>query len=59
MKLRSNTKKDFKKSVRMLRLLREYNYISDKKYRMLLSGYKGVLDKGNCSNLYYRSVMND
>ena len=43
----------------MLKLLREYNYISDKKYEMLLSGYKGVLSKGNCSNLYYRSVVYD
>lgn len=58
-KLRNITKKNFKKNVNMLKLLREYNYISDKKYEMLLSGYKGVLSKGNCSNLYYRSVVYD
>ena len=58
-KLRNITKKNFKKNVNMLKLLREYNYISDKKYEMLLSGYKGVLSKGNCINLYYRSVVYD
>lgn len=59
MKLRSITKKNFKRQVRMLKLLKDYNYISSKKYRLLLSGYKGCLDKGNCSNLYYRSVVYD
>ena len=58
-KLRSMTKKNFKKNVNILKLLKKYNYISVKKYKMLLSGYMGVLSKGNCSNLYYRSVIHD
>ena len=58
-KLRSITKKNFKKNVNILKLLKKYNYISDKKYKMLLSGYRGVLSKGNCNNLYYRSVIHD
>ena len=58
-KLRSITKKNFKKNVNILKLLKKYKYISNKKYEMLLSGYKGVLSKGNCSNLYYRSVLYD
>lgn len=52
------TKKNFKKNVNILKMLKKYDYISDKKYKMLLSGYKGVLDKGNCSNLY-RSALYD
>ena len=56
MKLRRNTKKDFKKNVKMLKLLEKYKYINYDKYTLLLSGYKGVLSKGSCNNLYYRSV---
>ena len=58
-KLRSITKMNFKKNVNILKLLKKYNYISDKKYKMLLSGYREVLSKGNCSNLYYRSIVYD
>ena len=58
-KLRNITKKNFKKSIRMLKLLKDYNYIDNNKYKLLLSGYKGVLSKGNCNNLYYRSVIYD
>ena len=58
-KLRNITKKNFKKNVNILKLLKKYNYISNKKYKMLLSGYRGVLSKGNCSILYYRSVIHD
>ena len=43
----------------MLKLLKDYNYIDNNKYKLLLSGYKGVLSKGNCNNLYYRSVIYD
>ena len=55
-KLRNITKKNFKKNVRMIKLLKSYEYISNKKYELLLNSYKGCLDKGDCSNLYYRSV---
>ena len=58
-KLRNITKKNFKKNVRMLNLLKSYNYIDNEKYKLLLNGYKGVLSKGNCNNLYYRSVIHD
>lgn len=58
-KLRNITKKNFKKNVRMLNLLKSYNYIDNEKYKLLLNGYRGVLSKGNCSNLYYRSVIYD
>ena len=55
MKLRNITKKDFKKNVKILKLLRKYGYIDYYKYPLLLSGYKGVLSKGNCNSLL-RSV---
>jgi len=55
-KLRNITKKNFKKNVRMLNLLKSYNYIDNEKYKLLLNGYKGVLSKGNCSNLF-RSIV--
>ena len=57
-KLRSITKKNFKKNVRMINLLKNYNYIDNEKYKLLLNGYKGVLSKGNCSNLF-RSIVYD
>ncbi|MGM9850357.1 MAG: RNA-directed DNA polymerase [Bacilli bacterium] len=57
-KLRNITKKNFKKNVKMLNLLKKYNYIDNEKYKLLLNGYKGVLSKGNCNNLF-RSVIHD
>ena len=57
-KLRNITKKNFKKNVRMLNLLKNYDYIDNEKYKLLLNGYKGVLSKGNCSNLF-RSIVYD
>ncbi len=59
MKLRNITKKNFKKNIKILKLLKDYKYIDNNKFKLLLSGYKGVLSKGNCNNLYYRSVVYD
>ena len=54
----SKTKKNFKKNVRMLNLLKGYNYIDSEKYKILLNGYKGVLSKASCKNLF-RSIVYD
>lgn len=58
-KLRNITKKNYKKNVIMLKLLKKYKYISNRKYELLLNGYNGILKKGNCKNLYYRSMLYD
>ena len=57
-KLRNITKKNYKKNVRMLNLLKGYNYIDSEKYKILLNGYKGVLSKASCKNLF-RSIVYD
>lgn len=56
MKLRNNTKNRLKKSIRLLKLLRNNDLLSNKKYRLLLNSYKGYLSNGNCNNLLYRSL---
>ena len=58
MKLRNNTKKNFKKNIKLLELLKNYNYINNKKYELLLSSYRGYLSMGNCNNLF-RSIVYD
>lgn len=42
----------------MLNLLKGYNYIDSEKYKLLLNGYKGVLSKACCSNLFKIIVYN-
>ena len=59
MKLRNITKKNFKKNIKILKLLKDYKYIDNNRFELLLSSYKGALSKGNCNNLYYRSVVYD
>lgn len=59
MKLRNITKKNFKKNIKILKLLKNYKYIDNNRFELLLSSYKGALSKGNCNNLYYRSVVYD
>lgn len=54
MKLRTRTKKNFKKKVKYLQELFVNHYISNKEFKNLLSSYKGLLMYGDCNYLYYR-----
>ena len=56
MKLRNNTKKNFKKKVKKTKLLLKYNLISYFEYKKILSSYKGLLMYGSCNNLYHINV---
>ena len=54
MKLRTKTKKNFKKKVKNLNLLCINDYINNNEFTNLLSSYKGLLGYGSCNNLYYK-----
>jgi hypothetical protein len=56
MKLRNRNKKNFKRKVKNLNLLYKNNLITKKEYNNLLCSYKGLLQHGNCKNLYYQNT---
>ena len=58
LKLRNKTKAKFKNQIKILKQLKDYKYINEKKYNMILSSLKGHLQSGNCKNLYMKNVIN-
>lgn len=54
LKLRTRTKKKFKKKVNTLGLLYKYNLINKRIFSCGIASYKGILKWGSCNNLYYR-----
>ena len=56
MKLGKRTKKSFKKKVKDLKVLYKYGFITKKEFSIMLAGYNGILNYGNCNNLYYKNI---
>lgn len=54
LKLRTRTKKKFKRKVNNLNILYKYNLINKKMFHCGIASYKGILKWGSCNNLYYR-----
>lgn len=50
LKLRNKTKIKVKNEIKVLKQLRDYKYINEKKYNMVLASIKGHLKSGNCNN---------
>ena len=59
LRLRKNTKKNFKKKIKRINTLYNNKVINKNDYKYLLSSYKGVLKWGSCMNLYFRWVDKD
>ena len=57
LKLRTRTKKKFKKKIKRLNELYKYNMISKKEFYCGIASYKGILKWGSCRNLYYKNVV--
>lgn len=57
-KIRNTTKKNLKKKMKIIKLLKKYKYINNKKYEALINSYKGILSNCSC-NSFYRSVIYD
>ena len=53
-KLGKNTKRNFKRKVKVLKLLLDNKYININEYNNYLCSYKGLLMQGNCKYLLYR-----
>lgn len=53
MKVRGRTKRKFIRKMKDLNKLRDYNFLSDKEYDMIVSNYKGHLNWGDCKSLFY------
>ena len=58
MKLGKRTKKSFKKKVKDLKVLYKYGFITKKEFSIMLAGYIGILNYGNCRSLYYKNINN-
>ena len=59
LRLKKNTKKNFKKKIKRINTLYNNKVINKNDYKYLLSSYKGVLKWGSCMNLYFRWVDKD
>ena len=55
-KIRNHTKKKFKRKAKELKMLINEGVINFKKFNLILSSYKGLLQYGDCKNLYYRNI---
>ena len=58
MKVRNRTKKKFKRRVRELSILRNYNLISRIEINRDLASYKGIILHGDGGSLYYKWLKN-
>ena len=56
LKLRNRTKKRFKRKVKNMKELYDYNLISKREFNSSIASYKGLLKWGTCNALYYRTV---
>lgn len=56
MKIGNKTKMRFKKKTRDLKILLNNKIITKKEFNILLAGYKGILNYGNCKSLYYKNI---
>lgn len=56
LKLRTRTKKKFKKKIKHLNILLANNYISEKLYKRGIASYNGILKWGNCNSLLYNNI---
>ena len=56
LKLRNNTKKRFKKTVKIVKILKMYEYIDESKYHNILASLTSHLKYGDCNNLIMRSI---
>ena len=56
LKLRKNTKRRFKKTVKIIKMLKMYEYIEESKYHNILASLISHLKYGDCNNLIMRSI---
>lgn len=56
LKLRNCTKTKFKKKIKDLKLLKQYNFISDNEYNIMINTYNGILKWGSTNNLKYHNL---
>ena len=59
MRLRTRTKKRFKRKVKYISRLYNDKYINKKDYKIMISSYNGLLKWGNCNNLFYRWTIKE
>ncbi len=56
LKLRNCTKTKFKKKIKNLKLLKQYKFISNNDYNIMINTYNGILKWGSTNNLKYYNL---